>query len=222
MKNLITFILIIHCFTKINGQKNYSNLRSGQMYNYHPIFSSNTNAFQSTKRKIEGSRFVLNDFEKNGKVFIKGQAYTTTGLNIDILNNDVVFKLTNDSILILEKSVIDSLNIGVQKFKKKTDNTLYEVLWQKKDKILYKTYSCHVQKGHTNVMKGTTENDKYKIYSLYYFKKKGSMEEIFQPNKKAIINLLGKNQKQVKKFIKSNNLNIKSDQDLIKVLDYFY
>ncbi|GLU43661.1 hypothetical protein [Allomuricauda sp. NBRC 101325] len=222
MKKIFAFILLTHCLSAIYGQKNNSNLRSGQMYNYHPILSSNTNAFQTPDKKIDGTRFVLNDFANNGKVFVSGKVYITKGLNIDAFNNDVVFKLNNDSILILEKSVIDSLSIGGHKFKKQIDNNLHEVLWQKGNATLFKTFFCQIQKGHTNVMKGTTENDKYKLSHHYYLKKDEAIVKSFDLGTKSILSLFGDKQKQVKKYIKYNNLNMKDEKDVIKVISYFF
>ena len=221
MKNLTTLIALLFVLTS-NGQKNDPSLRSGQMYSYNPILSGNVNEFLAPEKSIKGSRFIFNEFQEPGKIYIGGKVYSANGLNIDALNKNLVLKVGKDSILVLEKSNIDSIVITNRMFKKLVDQSFYEILFENDDVFLLKAYDCHIKKGHVNVMKGTIENDSYKISKNYHLYQQGKLGPAFELKKKVIINLFEGKRKQVKEYIKKNNLDFKKDEDLISLFKEFY
>ena len=221
MKNIITLIAVF--LTVISySQKNDPNLRSGQMHSYNPILSNNINKFLNPQKRIKGSRFLFQNFQEPGIIYTGGKTHTMSGLNIDALNQDIVLKIGTDSILILEKNKIDSLKIADRKFKKVDSNSFYEIVHKNKKITLLKGYDCHIEKGRTNVMKGTTENDYYKLTNKYFLYQNETLSNPFELNKKAVFKLFEKKQKQSNKYIKNNKLNLKKEDDFIKLLIYLF
>ncbi len=221
IKNIITLIAVFSTILSY-GQKNDPSLRSGQMHSYNPIFSNNTNKFLNPPKLIKGSRFLFENFQEPGIIYSNGKTHKISGLNIDALNHDIVLKIGLDSILILEKNKIDSLKIGNRKFKKVGSNSLYEIVYDDQKFTLLKRHKCHIKKGRTNVMKGTTENDSYKLTNKYFLYQNKTLSNSFELNKKAVVNLFEKQEKQTKKYIRNNKLNIKKEEDFIKLLNQLF
>lgn len=191
------------------------------MHNYHPILSGTVNNHLGLEKNVKGSRFVFNEIHESGKIYTKGKTYTSQGINIDALNKDLVIQIEKDSILVLEKSKIDSIQIGNHRFKKIHDNLFYEILWEKSGNFFIKEYNCYIKKGQTNVMKGTTENDRYVITENYHLYKNGTLGNAFDLNKKTVINLFKENKEQIKKYVRDHKLNLKSEADVILLFSAF-
>lgn len=222
MKNIL---IIIALFSTLNilGQKGNSTLRSGQIYSYNPLFSGSMNDYLGSQKNIEGSRFVLEGFENPGNIYLNGTSYTTANLNLDAMNKDLVLKVGLDSVLVLDKQKIDSLVLDGHTFKKFGDrDQFYEVLYENGDVSLLKHYDCQIRKGRTNVMKGTTENDSYKMIESYLLYKNGHMTHDFELNNKNVLALFDGHKKEIDQFRKDNNLNLKKEGDAIKLFHHYY
>lgn len=214
---LIALISTIFSF----GQRNDPNLRSGQMHSYNPLLSSNVNRFLDPVKNIKGSRFVFKDFKKQGTIYMGDQVFKVNGLNIDALNKDLVLRVGKDSILVIEKNKVDSIGIDSHHFKKFIDNgQFYEVLYENPHVSLLKMYDCQIKKGKVNVMKGTSENDSYKLSESYYLYQKKSLGGPFKLNQKTILNSLPDKQQKIKNYLKNNKLSLKREEDLIQLFKY--
>ncbi|MDF0717155.1 hypothetical protein PY092_13410 [Muricauda sp. 334s03] len=205
------------------AQKNGSNLRSGQMQSYNPILSSSVNDFVGSDNPIEGSRFVFEDFDKSGTIYTANQLYRTEGLNIDALKHDIILKVGQDSILVLDKNNIDSLKINGRLFKKiEKDDRLFEVLYQNPGIALLGRYDCQIKKGNMNVMKGTTEKDSYKITESHFLFIEGKGIEAFSMRKKDVLNHFDDKRFEIKAYVQENNLDFKHLKDVVKIFDFYY
>ena len=220
MKNFLVTLLILCPILFIYGQKNDPNVRSGQIYRYNPILSSNINKYLGGGETIKGSRFVFKGFNQKGILFMNGQSYTARGLNIDAIDNDLISLVGTDSVLVYEKNKIDSVLIMGRKFKKFEDDLFYEVLFESNKGDLLRKYNCSIIEGYNNVMKGVKEDDSYKLKENYYFYKNIDFGK-FDSNKKSILRLLHDKEQNVKKYIKDNNLSFKDKEGLIKVFEYY-
>lgn len=221
MKNLtILYTLILSSF--LHCQKNDSSLRSGQMYNYNAIISSNINTVSAPKRNIEGTRFVFNKTNTSGKIYSGKKVYTANGLNIDAFKKDIVIILEKDSLLVLEKSKIDSLRIENQEFCKLANNTFYEILYRSNNNFLIKEYNCLIKKGRTNVMKGTIENDKYVLTQSYHLYREKVMSKSFTPTKKAFMELFAGQREEIKDYIRNNRIDLKKEEGIINLVSHLF
>lgn len=219
----ITIIILLFLSIYSHSQRNDPNLRSGQMHNYNPLISSNINKFLGAQKNIQGSRFVFEKFNEQGKIYTNNQVYSANGLNIDALNNDLVLKIGKDSILVLEKNRIDSIRIDNQLFKRAVAMELfYEVLFENNKVSLLKMYNCHVKQGKTNVMMGKTENDSYVLTEKYYLYEEGKSPSAFRLNKKSLFQFFNNKKTQLKAHIKKNNLKLNQEEDVIRLFNYYY
>ena len=197
---------------------------TGQVNAFNSLFSNyydnEYKLFKEKDEKIKGSRFVYDDFAHKGLVFVNDVVYTTYGINIDAVDNDIVTMAGKDSIFILEKIRIDSIRIDNKDFKKFNGDTFYEILNNGKKAALLKNYKGRIVEGYDNLMKGTKGQDKYFISSEYLIKRGNDFEKL-ETSKKGIIGQLSDAQGKIKPFIKKNRLSVKKEEDLIKLFEYY-
>lgn len=219
-----TVILIALCSSFFSfSQKGGSDLRSGQMQNYNPVLSSSVNSFLESSNVIEGSRFVFDVFHDNGHVYMGNQSYKADGLNIDALKKELVLRIDTDSILILDKTRIDSIVIDDHHFRKTGHNGLFfEVLYESPGTVLLKMYDCHIKKGKANVMKGTSGNDSYHMTEEYFVQVNKEEIKPFIMNRRHILDFFGDKQSSIKAFIRENKLKINKEEDVVKLFDHYY
>lgn len=217
-------MLIVFCSTLFSfSQKGGSDLRSGQMQNYNPVLSSSVNSFMESSGTVEGSRFVFDVFHDIGKVYMGNQSYKADGLNIDALKKELVLRIDTDSILILDKTRIDSIVIDDHHFRKTGHNGLFfEVLYESPGTVLLKMYDCHIKKGKANVMKGTSGNDSYHMTEEYFIQVNRGEIKPFIMNRRHILDFFGDEQSSIKAFIRDNNLKINKEEDVVKLFDHYY
>lgn len=222
MNNKVMLIALCSSFLTFS-QKGGSDLRSGQMQNYNPVLSRSVNSFLESGEIIEGSRFVFDVFHDNGKVYLGNQTYKADGLNIDALKKELVLKMNMDSILILDKTKIDSIVIDGHHFRKIGHNDLfYEVLYESSGAVLLKMYDCQIKQGKANVMKGTSGNDSYHLTEAYFVQlNKGAMQP-FRMNRKHVLDFFGGEQSSIKAFIRDNKLKINKEEDVVKLFYHYY
>src|SRR5690606_32514690 len=97
-----------------------------------------------------------------------------------------------------------------------------EVLYENGEVALLKHYDCQIREGRTNVMKGTTENDSYKMIESYHLYKEGSITYEFELNNKSVLTIFDEHKKEINEFKKDNNLNLKREEDAIKMFRHYY
>ena len=161
-----------------------------------------------------------------------GNTYKDLFLKYDVLSNRLIFKYTlNDSALAFKVSPVEfvlqspdaagrSMYFcnGFAATDGATDKTFYWVMSQGTVKLL-KRVKKQVQVGsgemNGNVKKRTIlESDSYYIA-------KGNSPVMVKKDKKAILTVLSDQADQLQKYISDNHLDLKKDNDLKQLIDYY-
>jgi hypothetical protein len=96
-------------------------------------------------------------------------------------------------------------------------NAYFEVFSEGKAQFLKKTK----KKIETQSVYGSTGSDKSFITTTKYFLVNGGKSSIVKKDKKVILEALGDKQTELEAYIKSNNLNLKDENDIAKLLTYY-
>ncbi len=215
MKTIIKLLVIISFF-QVYSQGKEQDPYGGQIYSPSQITG---NRFLDKEDEFTGTTYLFSEWENDGKFYINGKSYKVNNININALKNDLESKIGKDSILVYDKYKIDSVVVNKRKFKKYNDNSFYEVIFEGDSKSLLKKYKVDVVKGTYNVAQGKYDKTKLKLSDTYYIKE-GENISSFNLSKKSIIKLCEGNETSIKKYIKTNKLSIKKDEDIAKILKY--
>lgn len=215
MKTIIKFLVILSFF-QVYSQGKEPDPYGGQIYS--PI-DVTANRYLDKEDEFTGTTYLFSEWENDGKFYINGKSYKVNNVNINALENDLESKVGKDSILVYDKYKIDSVKINNRKFKKYNDNSFYEVIYAGDSKSLLKKYKVDVVKGTYNVAQGKYDKTKLKVSDTYYIKE-GENISSFNLSKKSIIEFCEGNEANIKKYIKTNKLSIKKDEDIAKILKY--
>ena len=215
MKTIIKLLVIISFF-QVYSQGKEQDPYGGQIYSPSQITG---NRFLDKEDEFTGTTYLFSEWENDGKFYINGKSYKVNNININALKNDLESKIGKDSILVYDKYKIDSVVVNKRKFKKYNDNSFYEVIFEGDSKSLLKKYKVDVVKGTYNVAQGKYDKTKLKLSDIYYIKE-GENISSFNLSKRSIIELCEGNETSIKKYIKTNKLSIKKDEDIAKILKY--
>lgn len=178
-------------------------------------YLNNTNE----EEDVEGSIFLFDDFDNLGVLKTKEQDFILKNINIDVLNNNVVSKISKDSLFVFNN--IDNFIINNKAFTK-LENKIYEVIYESNKfdllKLNYKKKKKEVRNRMTNEIVSTAKwiiNDDY-----FLMDKNSSLERVKLKNLLERITKDKQENKKVNKFMKKNKLKMKSILDLKKILTY--
>ncbi|NVK53685.1 MAG: hypothetical protein HWD85_12185 [Flavobacteriaceae bacterium] len=226
MKKLIATLLLVSITFVTNSQ----NLRGG---------SSLSDGFKMNRKDTQGHQFLLNDWVEGFLVDNNGKMSSKKLLNLDIYNNNPTYKASNSQkdIFVIDNSLFSGFvlidknkkqyiftKIEGNKFKRGKKETKYYQLLNapKKSFILesIKKMKDPNASGWTSSLNNTKVAKFVKKEAYYILNSKGKYEKI-KLKESHILKALKDKKKQVKAYIKSNNINIKSPADVITVLDYY-
>jgi len=219
MKNLLCLFLLV---TSIgSGQINQVFLPSGT-----DIFDGLQDDLTVT---IEGTPYLIKEF-KTGSTFIHGRFGYEAPMRYNAGKNVIEF-LDSDQIIreVLRRpyikvhfegkvyEIIDYNEEGIQK------SGYFNPIAEGKIKLYFKPQKKLVKKHQF----GTGTNDVlYPTYyyldnSSYYLKKEDRPAEKIRLNKKAILNYLEDNVSELTTFVSDNGLNLKKEEDVVRLLNYY-
>ncbi|MCP9292110.1 hypothetical protein [Gracilimonas sediminicola] len=237
--NYILFTLLVASFTSVaHGQ-----VEDPVDYQTVPITNqAGTQIYTEDSKDVVGSPLIKDSF-KNGRIlFDSNKASEIMPLNFDAYRNQVLF-IKDDQIRVLntnnvrgfvfEKPADFASSDKVQEvFTLQLRNeefgfrepTPVQVLYNQKTGL--KLLALH----RSNLMKGNNKDpftgkvtDRYISDTEYFLQTRdGKITELRRLRDKDIMNVLGKKyKKELKSFIKKNDLDGKSQKDLVKLLAYY-
>jgi hypothetical protein len=179
---------------------------------------------------VEGSEYVYKLWHQRAVVTsIDGKQYVVPFMNFNARLNRFAANLSSDSKgvqSVSRDSVFMFNNSGVLKVVMnnkefvKVSNKFYEVVFTKKDARLLKLYTANVKEAPFNPMtQQKTGKDKMVVESSYFLEKDGVNS--FKLKTKTVLALLNDKEADIKKFIKTNKLSVKSEKHLIRVFNYY-
>jgi len=181
---------------------------------------------------VKGTPYVFADF-RPGTVFLKSKNKVAIGsLNYNCFENEIVYMdpATNATML-MNRFTVDLFTIQdgdnvltfvPLKLDENSETIFAEVLYNK-GSMVYKVYKKEWLKA--NYEGGYSADRRYDEfvdkYDLYFLKKGDNRLYKAKNSKKQILDAFPDEQSEISSFIKSNKLDLKEDESLVKVLEYY-
>lgn len=201
----------------LNGNPNEWSKIMGIFYQFDDI--------QLEKMGIEGSVFLFDNWDNNGFIEVGNKRYSISKINFHIERDEFMSKIEGDSIYIFNNLDIDRIYVKGKQYKRFYDisdeskNKFYEVIHEGKNFHLLKGYSIDFIEASPNPM---VNRSKSKIkHKKNYFISKNSTISLIKLKEKSILSLVNIEYVELlKKYVKSNNLSYKKEDDIDKMLNY--
>ena len=188
--------------------------------------------FDNRYEGVKGTPYVFDDFKK-GEIFLKSKNKVAIGeLNYNCFENEIVYMEPATGVIrIMNKFLVDLFTLqdgeNVLTFVPiKLDEdavTIFAELLYNKGSLVYKVYKKEWLKA--NYEGGYSADRKYDEfvdkYDLYFLKKGDAVLYKAKNSKKQLVEAFPEKQKEISTFIKSNKLDLKEDQSLVKLLEYY-
>lgn len=211
-KIIVTILLVSITIVSSNAQSTLSD--------------ANGRALVSAKNpEIEGSPYLYDDW-KNGSVKLtNGTVYDNSELKVDLLENHLLFKGSNNEPLMFSESVkefilfLDNDKTHGKLYRYGYDNTMdfYEVLVDGKCQLL----KLHKKSIGAKASYASSTTVKMILDAInYYIYKSGSLITV-KKDKKSVLSALGDKQAELESYIKTNNIKFKDENDIVKLVTYY-
>lgn len=219
--NTVKSIGLVVCFWLLNSETSFS-----QSYiNYLgelSVVNSKFN-FSPSSPEIDGSNFFFKNWSGGKVQFINGAIEKIDKMNIDTYSNVIVFE-ENKVKYALPTNLVANIQINDEFFEKHLidqNATLCKKLAGDStlSLLLYTKTSITVGRESNGFV--AAENDKYVQHISYYIKVQETMHEI-KPNKgKMLYEILQEDMAaELKVYLESKNIKLKSSEDLIAAVNY--
>jgi hypothetical protein len=224
MKQVITFLCISFLVTSLAAQNPNDAI---------VVFSGGTMRtmnIQDKKSETEGSHYYNNDWYPGTVTLFSGEEIKDYPLKYDMKMNQVDIKVDE---------LVKFISVGaVKEIKwKQSDGQVeilqnvslysdykgigfFSVLAQGTIMLFKKTELTLLEANYNAAMDVGSENKKYVKKDKYYILKDGKVNEI-KKSKKKVTEILSDQSTKVEEFVDQNKLNVKDEQDLIRIFDYY-
>ncbi|CAM1341864.1 Carbamoyl-phosphate synthase small subunit [Tenacibaculum aestuarii] len=205
----------------------------GSSNNFLSIRAGNSGKWvkQTKNEELTGSVYLFDDWNNRGVIYSNdGKGYKLDGLNLNLELNRLEAKFedkSKNSVYAFDPESVKKATIGNKVVKRirlsdKEGEFFLEEL-SINDKVgFYKLYSVSIKYARLNPMtQKKMGNNQYIKEETYYIEFNGRGLEAIELKKSKILNKLKDKKEKVKKFIKENKLNVKEENDFIKLLNYY-
>lgn len=220
MKRIILLSFLVFHLLQLKAQIAISNDISGA-----PIEAKNS------PDEFKGNKYLKDAWTKGDVLQRDNKFFKDMDLKYDLLQDMLIFKNNKEDILAFKYpvkefhlknrgtwSTLPSIyRNGYPATEKFTKESYYEVLAEGKASLLkkqFKTFVDAIAYGASETKKTLIDNE---FYFLFY---RDKMIKIKNPNK-DIPKILADKENEIKAFIKNNNINLKSEENQIRVIDYY-
>jgi len=184
---------------------------------------------------VQGSPFLFDEWHKGSAALVNGQLFDNMLLKYNIKDDAVYFKNADDSqmafkdevrsfTLMDDKGGMHTFRSGYAEGSGITTKSYLEVVAAGKAQFLKKdskSISETKQYGSTTVDRRFMENVKYYIYIGPTDESgKGKMIPV-KKDQKSILGALKDQEEQLADYVQKNALNLKSEADIVKVVNYY-
>ena len=175
--------------------------------------------------RIEGSVHVFETWDNNGVIKLGSQNYSIKNINFNAFKNTIESKIDEESVYAFDLKTNDVVYINNREFRncfdpKKGMNRIFEVIAGDKDFQLLKSYDIQVYMYQADPLMIRKKDGKYMTNKAYHINSNGNISEV-KLKKKSLLKAFGDKSKAIEKFIKSNKLSYKKEDDLKKIIDHF-
>jgi hypothetical protein len=179
----------------------------------------------STDQNLIGSPYLVDSWSKGNVKFVNAKPADNVDLKLDLLENVLVLKGADGSENTFTEKISEfTLNIlgkdrlfksGFLDSKNQLITAYFEVLYNGKTKFLSKEGKMVIESKGYNT---STITKKIENTTEYYISKSNNSVSLVKLNEKAILTYLAI--PDLGKYVKDNQLNLKTRDDIIKLLQY--
>ena len=175
---------------------------------------TNLRVKSSADQSIIGSPYLVDVWAKGNVKFVNSKPAENVDLKLDLLENVFNEKISEFTLNIIGKERL--FRSGFLDSKNNLISAFFEVLYNGKTKFLSKEGKMVIEsKGYnTNTITKKIENT-----TEYYISKANNSVSLVKLNEKVILTYLGI--PDLAKYVKDNELNLKTREDIIMLLQYY-
>lgn len=225
IKQTAITLAIIPFFTTFATAQQYSDSDSKELQNY------TTRASKYISENTKGSPYFNEDFQMGSLLNESTVLFPDVALRYNALNDEFQIKTSLNESSKNIQAVIKKIDVYV-----KVGDAIYtyllpsgevggyyNVLVEGTKKSIYKKFSKKFIEGaqSVNMMTGNHPNRLIDETNYYLVSADGTIEELPNSKNRRLKLIAGKNYKNLKKYAKSNDLNAKNEEDLIKLVKYY-
>lgn len=234
MKIIISLLLVgvsFYSYSQNQVVRTLDSRGSGWM-NDLIISDYNGRPFKSYYEGVQGSPFMFDDWKLADIILSRGKKFEKIKARVDLCSQEAHF-ITRNNVeivtpygLVTEIVLFDSSTAGMDTFRLKTgfpaidnqnENNFYELLSDGRAQLVKSIRKKIVEKK--NDVSGQVERE-FDSYEDYYFFNNGVLKKI-KRDKASVLDLLNDQKVKMEEFIKSNNINLKRADGLIRLFDYY-
>lgn len=154
-------------------------------------------------------------------IYSKGKYYKNKNININLESDNFEFKVSKNSVVILDLNKVDSVFINSKKFMPFNFNEkkrIFEVITYTQNIDLLKGFDLRFVEGRASPLVSDPVNE-YVINSRYFVRKEGVFK--FKLKKKKILSLFNDKKQELIKFVKQNGLSYKKEKDVAQMFLHY-
>jgi hypothetical protein len=231
MKKHILFLFSILCATIVSAQ-NITNTTTGDVLS---DINNGLGRYVNNPNKqidIDGNKYLYDNWNTVGEIHsLTGEVFRVKNLNLNLKTNQFEAQIIDETTKDEKFYVFDSENIAsvkifndnfVKYMNPKTNKTCFmeELAVADKVKIL-KYSSVRIKDATVNALTQQVETNAKYLKDGIYFKAEDNTVTAFKPKKKSVVTLFPNKSSEVSDYIKGNKLNVKDENDLVKVFNYY-
>ena len=177
-------------------------------------------------KPIDQSQYLFSQWNENCQIFFsENKVFTTKNLNYNIDSKKLESIIGIDSIFQYNVNRIDFVKRDDKKYKFYNFNgskQLCQELYVSKDIIFLKGYKLIFKEAFINPMTNAVISEaKSVIIEKYFCKVSDKVFMSLDLKKKAILKIMANKSSQIEKFVSDSKLNYSSENDLIKIFNYY-
>ncbi len=215
----------------IVSSPNYSQINpsTGMSARLQALISTTTLYSTEVYKNVQGNPYIDKEFNEGSLLFKDSSRIEKIGLRfnhhsglLEFTRDENIYTIPNPEDL-LQASFNDHIFKYVKYYQGgKLKSAYFEVLVSGTASLLY--YRSSIIKREPlppSEMAGKNYRDYFRTLREYYISKSGEPARIIYKSKKSILGVLSDKEKELKIFINENDLKLRKDKDMIKLIEYY-
>lgn len=164
--------------------------------------------------------------EQKGKIYFSENFMESTLISFsdEQFNVEMRYRIADDEMQIMHQEKIKAIvpqKVKQLIFKNKEKEQIFVPMEYSDKKSVHLGYFELIADGEMKLLKQFQKDGKEKIKTKLFFQSEENPAESFKVKKSSVLKLMKKHKSEVSKFIVKNKLNVKKENDLKKVVDFY-
>ena len=231
---LFIFSFILSVQTSISQNNSSTNGNAFGINNFQTMSSKMRTLFEEAKMETstldeiikKKNEFLFDEWADEAIIIIENRRYVFPNVNYNINRDIFITRINKDSTYVLNSGIFNKVILKGKVFKsfydsKKSDEKIYEVIYENEKTSILKEYYLSVMERSTDIMMDRGKDDIRKKSKYLLLNKDNSNFSQFKLRKKYIIELINeKNRSEIDVFVKEKKLSYKNEEDLKKIFRF--